>query len=181
MGTDIHAFVEYDDGEGQQPEFEEMGAIHSISRAELEIERNYELFDRLAAARASQMETPDIKPHMRSPKGLPNIVSYVVTRRWCVATTPPEHTWIGDIPLLVYPKFQGATALMELDEVPAIRNPNWHSASWMSLAELEEIVTEMDIDGCGPEVGIRIAIVAMRMLEERYGQGHSRLVFWFDC
>lgn len=180
MGTDIHAFVEYDTNPEQRP-FAEMGAIHSVSLAEFDIERNYELFDRLAAARESQMEAPDFKPHMRRPKGIPNVVSYAVARRWYVATQHPEYTSLGDVPLLVFPPFQDAKLAIELDKVPVFLNPEWHSASWMSLSELEEVVTEMDVDGCGPDVGVRIVIVAMRMLEERYGEGHSRLVFWFDC
>ncbi|MEM6468535.1 MAG: hypothetical protein AAF802_03120 [Planctomycetota bacterium] len=180
MGTDIHAFIEYDLGEDIA--FSDLGDVQSFNNGELFMRADYLLFDRLAGARAHSVELEYCEEMMFQPRGLPEHCSDAVVRRFHVAIESRVNESMLEIPVPLVPvakqvEFLASAAPAILyDSDQLFPNPYWHSASWLTLAEVMEV---KDVHGdANPEFNAMLTL--MQSLEHDLGFGRSRLVFWFD-
>jgi hypothetical protein len=126
------------------------GFYASLTNGGLLLYRDYDLFGMLAGARGDQ----DLPP-LFEPRGL-----------------PPEYgTEVGAL------YFERELVEGSWRVTP---NPDWHSASWLTTAEVRAALAHhgRPLGECGPE--FRAAVAAMDELDRCFGSGASRLVFWFD-
>jgi hypothetical protein len=126
--------------------------------------RNYQLFAAMAGVRG---EGP-------TPKGLPDGVSWQVKDAYTLRVTDGLNQdegsccqgdairWIKEGASTLWPERR---ALVQLGDL--ITHPDWHSASWLSTAEVEAIG--------GPLAGC-----AARMRAAETYEHPCRIVFWFD-
>jgi hypothetical protein len=92
MGTDIHAFVEIDNGD-RGPPFSETRTIVSVTRGSFQIGGGYEAFDALAWGRAAAMAPEDRDPSLIpliAPRGMPNPRSVAVAWNYFYLVAPPS-------------------------------------------------------------------------------------------
>ena len=159
MGCDIHAFIDYD------CDMTDWTYANSFAE-EIDLPRNYLLFGLLAGVR----QRIDVEP-VSLPKGLPDKVSWPVERRYTIYISDVERDkvqqWLAN----------GWSTLWRNHR---ITNPDWHSASWLSVDELEEVERRYDSYVANHHLiqirnNVLAAIIAaMKMLPA------GRLVFWFD-
>jgi len=68
--------------------------------------------------------------------------------------------------------------MRETEEGRYFQHHDWHTPSWLYLKEIEEVLKANPSTWVPPEF---LAILAsMKTLEDEYGLGATRLVFWFD-
>lgn len=168
MGCDITAYIEYststdDDGTRWFNDF-----------ASIPINRNYLLFALMAGVRNRH----EIEP-VRERKGLPSNVSEVVLVECCLLINEGESTIYNVCTPEEAERLlkNGASKYIRDD---LITNPDYHSYSWLSIQELEEVQRRfINYTQSEPDLILEAAIAAMKVLD-RDGTGCSRLVFWFD-
>ncbi|MEO1616716.1 MAG: hypothetical protein AAFV88_12740 [Planctomycetota bacterium] len=180
MGTEIHAFIEYDLGE--EIAFTDSGDVRCFNSGELFILADYLLFDRLAGARATSMEKEHCEEILFQPRGLPKHCSDAVVRRFHVTTEARINDSMLEIPVPLVPVTKQADFLthagpaIPYDSDQLFPNPCWHSTSWLTLAEVLEV---RKVHG---EANLEFNAIPslMQFLERGLGPGKTRLVFWFD-
>lgn len=180
MGTDIHAFVEFDIS--QDEPFSVAENVRSLSSAELFLRRDYKLFDLLAGGRACVDGRTWFKP-MFPPRGLPMNCTREVVRRYGVTIDANCNLSQCCIPVPEIPRsriadfLEKAKPLSEVDGSQLFENQNWRNPSWLLLCELKDILAgNAEIK---PSTFLAI-LAAMETLESEYGEHRTRLVFWFD-
>jgi hypothetical protein len=164
MGCDIHAYVEYRKADAEPREWINYG--NRINPG-----RNYWIFGLMSdGVRASF-------PESKSAKGLPSDLGYA--SRWDALLYIDEKESKGHCTLLQATKWKGK--IYERDGKPyATDHPDWHSHSWLSTAEYEEVLNTYDaMDSANyPEAEYRALLASMKELEKHGNE--VRLVFWFD-
>lgn len=199
MGTDIHAFIEYDN-------YYFPDRAHNF--AKINITRNYWLFTILAGVRGEsiQGQTP-----VSEPKGLPEKKSWKLMHEAYYFVLDLEET---SEPRCCTRKTAEKWGSKYVDEKKLyVEDPDWHSHSWLSLQEVDEVirrysklkiqdklwldlpeqlpteykVTEIYDDNSYMAVKEDPAIIPMEiivirdMMRSLEFQGNkSRFVFWFD-
>ena len=200
MGTDIHAFIEIDySKEGKS--FETEGQVYAFNCGELNIPRDYDLFNALSDGRNYHFEEEEIEQHCLYPsRGLPKYYSGAVESRYFHLVDDRESEF--DKPLELYPSLsiittkkadqwlqEGCSFLGDSQEtsrdgkqafLQRVSHPNWHSCSWLTLEEIYKSLKHYELDIPELHFEFRLVLNIMKEIEQEYGDGHTRLVFWFD-
>ena len=161
MGADIHAY----------PEYTEATRTGWSGFGRMSLPRDYDMFAKLAGVRGDNQMIPL--------RGVP--VDACMTTRWdnqlYVSEDYPDsdgncspasaERWVND----------GSSQWVD-DRKRQVTNPDWHSHSYCSPAELRAVIeAEREINW---GVDVRYwAVLAMLEEIERRG-GSARLVYWFD-
>lgn len=178
MGSDIHAFIEYDT---------EQGGLHEFSRGQLSLPAEYALFHALAGVRP-QSDEPPLFP----PRGLPTRVSDEVLRAYFTSV-------YADREIAARPRPRGVPFWMLQSEVDAsphyqqcerrgkpgdrhwlVADPDWHTPSWLTYREVLAALAHLGLKVADRSVEFRAALAAMAALADEVGADRVRLVFWFD-
>lgn len=194
MGANMHLMIDYDtaskplkwgvDLSSQRRRivpFENSDRVISLFGTAVSPPADYRLFAALAGVRGNQEEHPLI-----APRGFPGVSSPESFNEFhlCVVSDSERDLGPRDI--------RQSCANELLDKGVArivippgrlaawLTNPDSHSPGWLSPQEILAA-----LDHCGYErselsVEFRIVLAAMDMLDQEYGVGHSRLIFWFD-
>lgn len=131
MGCDIHAVIEYcrkrQDGDEREP--------HWMTWATVSPGRNYAMFTAMAGVRGEEGRA------IVQPRGIPARVSFGVMNDYYLYVT--ENT-DGDPQSITQEKADkylayGSTRHPTMPQY--ISGPDWHSASWLTTAEMEQVMT----------------------------------------
>jgi hypothetical protein len=179
MGSDIHIFAEY---RGARSPY------NALADGEFSVGRDYEMFAALAGVRAQ----PDWSP-LVGPRGLPVDVSQaaisryflpVVGKETAVAWGIGEHCEPAEAERFIASgKSVWWAAPMTSPLLPStnghISNPDWHSASWLTLEEVDRALEYAGhpLEACPDE--FQLLLVYLRAVAQRFGT-ETRIVFWFD-
>ncbi len=207
MGTDIHAFIEYDTTPDNDPPFRPTTKglldVRAFTTGELCIPRDYELFDALAFGRSAQISEGrhDGKRPLFRARGLPANLSDAVAQRYYHVVTDPDYTEKRFDPT---DEFLGSLPDVSLEQArqwveeglaqwgpnegdwqdgmsrDRVSNPDWHTTGWLSLKEIYRSLEHFDLDVRITSPEFQIALECMAGLERFFGPGHTRMVFWFD-
>jgi hypothetical protein len=174
MGCDIHAIVEY----------EKWGSYSSLTRGQLNIPRDYDLFTVLALGPGG---ITDDLPY--PPRGLPDGLSFDAREYYYMPASEveqfmaehytPEEEEEGFDPE-EYAGYAGEASRQVFHESGLLPAPELYAHSWLNLPELKEVLAygHLSKDRLSPEFCAVLA--AMEELAERYGDEKVRLVFCFD-
>ena len=158
MGCDIHLFIEYKENTSNN---------WWCFGSEINPGRNYSIFAHLCGVRNYH----NIKP-ITEPRGLPDDVSFDVlsANTYCMS----DHKDCGDD--FIY-KPEAIKLILKGYAKPygndRIVRPDWHSHSWATAKELNQVLKEIN---CNAEWEVVLAI--LKKFEE-LGKD-TRIVFWFD-
>ena len=128
MGCDVHAYIYY-------AIFNEDGEEFASNFAQLHMNRNYYLFGLLAGVRVNPIDLDD-KPLLIYPRGLPKKNSYIVNDRYTLFVCD------GDTEEEGYCSKKDAEQWGNKwfdEEHTRVFHPDWHTASYLYVNELEEI------------------------------------------
>ena len=166
MGCDIHLFVDLEHDEGK---------IVNLSGYQLaDIARPYGLFAAIAGVRA----TPELSP-LIPPRGLPPRISDFVWNEFFVP--------VGNVQRGVSREdaIRGINSdnlawLYPPDDLKYVQNPLWHSTSFLTCAEVRACCehTGYQLHDAGECFNDWLEI--MRVLDDGFDPGATRMVFWFD-
>ena len=188
MGTDILGFLEY-----QQPH----NRGYDCWASKIALPRDYLWFALLAGVRNSFGVTPDV-----APRGLPPQTSLPVLEQFFVtvipdgvAATDPRGTFreIHASTAAAWRQLRPSLWETDLDAVgphfptpdhtPLLQNVDWHTPSWLTLAELEAVrIRYRDLCPAYPRWATRqdIPDLAAALMGAMHALPQSRFVFWFD-
>lgn len=171
MGCDIHAYIET----RRRLTKEEEERSHFWNRwdgtKELPFHRDYYIFSELASVRGGGADTFETR-------GIPEDLSYQVKSEYALyvidGDEPSEQHEVSREDGERYAKYGGWYD----KENKWVNHPDWHSASWANLKELEYIYSQYKnkYDYSCPELE---AIMAYMLAYEQCGYD-ARFVFWFD-
>lgn len=170
MGCDIHAYVEYrtktKDGEKEKTYWTSLGRIY--------MSRYYHFFGLLGNHRRGHQG-------LFEPKGLPENLGAVARDEWWLPIVSDEEAKSLESAVTLenathWNENYGCKIEYFNDEPYKVENPDWHTETWITTAELKEALKNVDqeeayIDG---EV-----VLAMMESVEKNGQ-EARLIVWFD-
>ncbi len=202
MGTDIHAFIEFDDNLTSEP-FAEGNWISSLSCGEFCIQRNYDLFDALGNGRNYHFKESEIQQRaLYPPRGVPANLSEIVISRYYHLVD--DNLGFANSLLPVLPSVTGEQARLWVKqgvshcgkpfmtdnrgngrkskeiERRRVSDPAWHSASWLTLAEVYDSLAHFNLEVAKLSVDFQVILGAMNDLATRLGAERVHLVFWFD-
>jgi hypothetical protein len=207
MGTDIHAFIEYDATPDNlipfRPASNGSMQITPFACGEIRVLRDYDLFDALAYGRSGRVRDgrEDGKRPLIFPRGIPPGVTQAISQRYYHVVEDPEYStdrydprnrWIGTLPPVAREKALEWVAQGFAQWAPTernargelawdrISNPNWHTASWLNLQEILMALEHFGIDVTRTSFEFQLVLQVMNLLETKYGPGRTRMVFWFD-
>jgi hypothetical protein len=171
MGTDIHAFVEY----------EKYDCYWSLTDCTFNIPRDYRLFNFLALGDGG---ITDELPY--PPRGLPEDLSegaksYFYRPAQEIAETLQWTLEEGEeFDAEDYAKDCGQVAVQEFLRHGLLLDLDLYSHSWLNVAELKEVLAygKLTTDDLAPEFAAVFA--AMERLAKNCGETGVRLVFGFD-
>lgn len=166
-----------------------------MTHDEFDLARAYGLFGALAGVRAEEGN-----PIRHLPRGIPDTLSYQAARRYyAVVCADPEGFrrrtgreacvadqaagWVRSC----RSHWGRATSDEERPPYRFVSDPEWHSASWLTLAEIKAALAAAGMadvfaaDRPEPRTADFTAVMAaMGSLERTLGKNQVRLVFWFD-
>ena len=61
-----------------------------------------------------------------------------------------------------------------------VSDPNWHTPSLLTRAEILRALEHFGLEVVSVPGEFQAILEAMKTLEGHYGEGRTRLVFWFD-
>jgi hypothetical protein len=178
MGTDIHAFIEFDTQGGRLREF---------SRGQLAIPPEYALFHALAGVRP-QSDEPPLFP----PRGLPVRVSDAVLRAYFTPVFADEDVAARPRPrsvpfYLLRSEVEGDPHYLRCERRGCpedlrwlLADPDWYTPSWLTYLEVLAAISHLGLALADRSVEFRAAVEAMAELANESGPDRVRLVFWFD-
>jgi len=192
MGTDIHAFVEFDDSD-EKP-FCRNG-IQSISAGSLVLERNYEIFDALAWGRSSQLELEHrAPPPVVQPRGIPEILSKPAAWTYysivATADRPDPRFWPPEavVDLSTADDWEregsgrskieqtGHYGMSPPQTWDLIARPCWHTATWLTPEEVVRALARCE----GLPLTYHVLKAILAACVAQVGPHRVRLVLWFD-
>lgn len=176
MGTDIHAYLDYDFPSDCSD------SVGTSGFGRFRISRDYTLFSLIAGVRGG------FEPVVE-PRGLPEKVSYQVendNRLYVldegaeevyeegVVSRQTAEEWVDD----------GSSKYMPGSDKRFVTHPDWHTHTWLTTAELKEVLRRYDTDLTPWRWGdtvmtLKALIGAMEGIESCAGY-KARLVVWFD-
>lgn len=178
MGADIHVFGERRDASGWL----------ALADGEFPVSRDYRLFSALAGVRG-----PDEPGHLFPPRGLPNNISSGVSDRFFIPVVEDARAlgWgIGEHATPSRAQVLTSTGEsirlltgMAAPLIPAthgyISRPDWHTPSWLELAEVTAALEHAGYPEDELQVDFVLVLDWLRAIESRLAS-QTRLVFWFD-
>jgi hypothetical protein len=189
MGTDIHAFVEVDYGSGEP--FGAAADIFCFNRGEFFIPNDYDLLNALGDGRNRNFPPAEVRRWaLIPPRGLPANATQTVLDLYyhpvLRSGAQPGRTlsWWHELPPVTREDADRwvRDGLSHFAPAPPDRvsNPDWHTPSWLRLAEVYPALAHFDItvESLSPE--FRVVLRVMEEFEALVGLGRSRLVFWYD-
>jgi hypothetical protein len=166
MGCDIHAYVEYTEGNRETPYWMSVGK-------DLNLGRDYDLFGKIAGVRLYEGNAA-----MLPLRGLPEAVSLTVG--WenilyvsedgdgdSYCSRASAERWVAE-----------GTSEWANDRKSSVTNPDHHSHSWCSTAEFRSVLEAPRQAGWSVRPAWFAVLAMMEELERR--DCDARLVFWFD-
>jgi hypothetical protein len=172
MGTDIHLYIEFLDGNESNPR------RLSLTAGQFELGRNYDVFDALAGVRGGDALIP--------PRGFPIDASDEVFRAYyaIVVDVPQQPQYDGDWQYHHRDSADrwvasGKSHRITHSELEFVSDPDAHSASWLTRAEfIEAVKTCGETHGYNDRYNEWNAVIgAMNVLPDKTD---PRVVFWFD-
>ena len=179
MGCDIHLLIEYDEG-GDSP-FSQEDLISQFGEGEIDISRNYFVFNALAGVRGDDLPDPII-----SPWGIPKIISHeAITSNYSYVIDEGEKIYDDNYELRShaedYVKNGYSHYRDHLNKKNGwVSNPDWHSASWLTYRELKAVLDVEYIEEKYFPKELEVVIGTLEVIERLYGPNRSRVIFWFD-
>ena len=181
MGCDIHAYIDYDDFKARDGDW-----WVSCFADRVRFGRNYTLFTLMAGVRYD----PRIDKYhpLFGPRGLPDRLSWSTEREYGLRVTESEALADAE----GYCSVENASEWTKSghsvwldDEHTTISCPDWHSASWLTVEELEKVKEAYESIEVGEIKTYTVpktfdAIIAAMKELDGETPGRSRLVFWFD-
>lgn len=128
MGCDIHAYIDYDE------EYNEK--VHSLNLAQIKIGRNYWLFTIIGGVRGTSLQG---QMPVAAKKGLPENISYRVSNDAYMVVIDDEQPH----------RERGCCSRNDAerwgsryvdDAKRYVHHPDWHSHTWLSLEEVNEVI-----------------------------------------
>ena len=137
MGCDIHTYIDYDDFKTKEGDW-----FVSCFAENVADNRNYTLFALMAGVRYDPRTDVQFKP-LFEPKGIPERVSYTVRCEYTLHIADNKNLYNAEgfcsqdnaerwVVL-------GCSRWMDNDHT-IVSHPDWHSASWLTVAELEQVI-----------------------------------------
>lgn len=176
MGTDIHAFIEYE----SRP-----GGLREFSRDQLVLPPDYTLFHALG-----QWPESDARP-LFPPRGLPDLISSAVAPAYYTSIYEDADARVRPPPLGRYHLLRS-----EVESNPVYRrwdyrggpagprqqvaDPDWHTPSWLTYRAVLAALAHLGLSVADQSPAFRAAVAAMAELTCEAGPDGVRLVFWFD-
>jgi len=134
MGCDIHAYLDYDEFPTDD------GWYVSCFAEDLDLGRNYALFSLMAGVRRD----PDREQRpLFEPKGMPDRYSYQVKRAYSLSVYDDLSGVDRNCSIEQAEKWIKRGISIWLDD-KHISDPDWHSASWLTASELEQVKAEYE-------------------------------------
>mgnify|MGYP007071612154 FL=1 len=163
MGCDIHGYIEYEDWTDND------GKVHRSCFGENLGTRDYSMFGLLAGVRRSGC--------VFEPRGLPENVSFDVKSAYHLFVIDDS----ADDDRDGYVRKNTANGWIESGisrryEDRYVTNPDWHTPSWLTAKEYEQVLRarEEDKDYGNVDQEWYAILAAMKSLK------NARFVFWFD-
>lgn len=209
MGTSIHPFIEYDIASDNPAPFclamDGTFDLRAFNTGEFFVFNDYELFDALAFGRSALI--PEGRHNKKRPlfraRGLPaNLTREVALRFYHVVLDENYDKNRFDPRSHYYGSLSAVSRVQAMEWVQAgksqwginiqwklskqsisfdlVSNPTWHTPSWLTLEEISKSLQHFEFDIRSVPVEFHAIMEAMKALENHYGHGKSRLVFWFD-
>lgn len=165
MGCDIHCYVEKRRARDKR---------WDGFWPQLCLDRNYELFSRLAGVRGDDVP-------LVHPRGIPDDLGYYASNDWWLMVNDQWPEGEGSVSRATAESYRKyGKRLQEVGEggnnyrVPRVEHPDWHTPGWVTPDELATVLA-----GCKYPCDEYHAITAA-MWELQKRDWVVRLVFWFD-
>ncbi len=157
--------------------------MYSFAEGPIGLPRDYRLFSALAGVRSAS----DGIPPLVSPRGFPVHA--------CSSTLSAFYLYVRDADETHDSLFDEVTR--EVAEAAVARgvahfrdhytkprgfvsDPSWHAPSWLDAGEFRRSLENHGLTATACAVEVQVLLSAMQPLEQHYGIGRSRIVFWFD-
>ncbi|WP_165074686.1 hypothetical protein [Paludisphaera rhizosphaerae] len=170
MGCDIHCCIEY----ASRPSSDDSLWDYTPFAWEINLGRDYDLFALLAGVRGRDGVVPVCEP-----KGLPEDVStaFLLHSSYKIDDELAALEVDGYCSREEAEQWVQEGSSLSVGET-AVTNPDWHSISWLNVAELQEVQRRYRLLHDADHLKLSAVIAAMGALDNQQG-GRSRLVFWF--
>lgn len=176
MGCDIHVNIEY-----RHP----VQGIEPVIAKHFYAGRDYDLFAALAGVR-QQIDDPSLRPPfpwLIPPRGVPSDLSRPLLKVYYCQVLPDG----ASASEAVFPNCCSQQEATQYGKAPrqfgallVIPNPDYHSASYLSRAEITAACEHMQYNLASAPSEFLLALDVMDSIDARFGEGASRMVFWFD-
>lgn len=177
MGCDIHPYIEHKTGFRGEERWE------TYCYGQVQFSRHYDAFALMADVRNYNGIVP-----VAQPKGIPDNLSWYVDSQFYYRINDEyatEQDECGHEHRYKYCTIKQAeewakhfNPIVRTERGGKIQDPDAHTPSWMTVAELEEVQSRLTEMNC-PSRDLMVIIATMKALNEDDPTG-SRLVFWFD-
>lgn len=168
MGCDIHAYVEYRNDYNDKENWNNFGGRINPGR-------HYGVFAKLVGV--CNYDGYDIKP-LSEPKGLPTVLSWVVKYDNQIYITKEAESCANECTTEQAERWIKSGYSERVDE-NHVTHPDWHSHSWCTADELEEVFNDPKTQFNKEQEVEYVALLDLMRSFERQGK-KTRLVFWFD-
>ena len=174
MGTDIHMRLEYRrEAPDGYVEYRAVIAHFYSSR------RDYRLFGMLAAVRGGY-EAPVLPL-----RGVPSDASEEIWHAYYYQVVPddPPPAFYAFAPETTTERRAAAVTngrIVERWGYRYVKQSDWHSASYLSLAELRHVLAAEEYPEAELLPEYQLIIRILSAVDELFGEGSARMVFWFD-
>ena len=167
MGTDIHLFVEYASPTAAAPSFQ------SLTDGEFCLTRDYKFFAALSEVRGGTPLVPS--------RGLPADISDETRRAYyhlIAEDDSHDGMWQHVSPSAAQDYVsRGCSHLRDLQTMKLVSDPDAHSPSWLTRAELSASLTHAGLKREILAVDINAMLAALDAIPDTH---RPRVAFWFD-